>query len=449
VGHEVRLQIGAARPAAGVSGNQSLPVPTVAAHHSLWQIILFAFLGGLILNVMPCVLPVIALKILGFVGQARDEPRRVRLFGLIYMLGVIVSFLILACVVVALQSAGATVGWGLQFSNPYFVIVMTVLVTLISLNLFGVFEVSAGGRTMAAASTLSSKHGAMGAFFNGLLTTVLATSCSAPILASAIGFAFTKSTGRIFIVMLSIALGLASPYLLLTWYPALLKFLPKPGAWMEKFKMAMGFPMLAAAIWLCSLVQIFYGERAWWMAMFLVFLAVAMWVYGEFVQRGRKHRLVAGGVAAVLLAFGYAYTLEYGMRWREQVKAAAREEAPSEVPRGLKWQKWSAEAVADARAKGQVVVVDFTAKWCVNCNLIVKPAFESESVQQKIAEIGAVPFVADFTLFPADIADELKRFDRSGVPLVLVYPKNPSEPPKVLDLVSSGTLVAALDQAAR
>src|SRR6185369_9695701 len=219
-------------------------------------------------NVMPCVLPVIALKILGFVGQAKDDPRRARFLGLVYAAGVLVSFLALSLLVLGIKAAGHKAGWGVQFSSPYFLVAITTLVTLIALNLFGVFEVHLGGGTMDAAAKLSAKHGPAGAFFNGLLATVLATSCTAPFLGAAVGFAFAPSqtAATTLLVFLTVGLGLSLPYVLLSWQPGWLKFLPRPGLWMERFKIAMGFPMLAAAVWLFSLVTVYYDERSWWLA---------------------------------------------------------------------------------------------------------------------------------------------------------------------------------------
>jgi len=415
----------------------------------LWRMFLYAFFGGLLLNVMPCVLPVIALKILGFVSEAKNEPGRVRKLGLIYTAGVISSFLVLALIVVALQTAGKGAGWGFQFGNPYFLVAMTTLVTLIALNLFGVFEITLSSGTLTAATTLASKQGAAGAFFNGLLATVLATSCSAPFLGAAIGFAFALSKPAVTVlILLTVGAGLAAPYLLLCYQPAWLKLLPRPGPWMERFKVAMGFPMLAAAAWLCSILAVPYGDRAWWMVMFLVFVAVAAWVYGEFVQRGRKHRLVAGLFAAGLLAIGYFHALENKLDWREPLTEVAGQATPSKVaPRGLAWQPWSPEAVAEARAAGRPVVVDFTAKWCPTCNAIVKPSFENPAVQRKLKEVNAVALLADYTRFPENISAELKRFQRAAVPFVLVYPKNAEQPPMVFDLVGPGTLLDALARA--
>ena len=249
--------------------------------------LLYAFVGGLILNLMPCVLPVIALKILGFVSEANSEPRRVRKLGLIYALGVLLSFLALAAVVIGVKAAGHHAGWGMQFGSPVFIVCLTTLVTLVALNLFGIFEVTLGGRALDTAGELASKHGAAGAFFNGVLATVLATPCTAPFLGAALGFAFSQSAAEIILIFLTVGLGLSAPYVLLSWNPAWLKFLPKPGAWMEKFKIAMGFPMLATVVWLFNVASSTYGKNVLWLGIFLVVIALAAWIFGEFFQRGR------------------------------------------------------------------------------------------------------------------------------------------------------------------
>ncbi len=417
----------------------------------LWRMFLYAFLGGLLLNVMPCVLPVIALKILGFVSEAKNDPARIRKLGLIYTAGVLSSFLALALIVVGLQTAGKGAGWGFQFGNPYFLVGMATLVTLIALNLFGVFEITLGAGALTAATSLASKQGAAGAFFNGLLATVLATSCSAPFLGAAIGFAFAlNNVALTILILLTVGAGLALPYLLLSYQPAWLKLLPKPGPWMERFKVAMGFPMLAAAAWLCSIMAVPYGDRAWWMVMFLVFVAVAAWIFGEFVQRGRKNQWLASLFAACLLMVGYAYALENRLAWREPLSESATQATVSKVaPRGLAWQPWSPEAVAEARAAGRPVVVDFTAKWCPTCNTIVKPSFENSAVQRKLKEVNAVALLADYTRFPENITAELKRFQRAAVPLVLVYPRDAQQPPMVFDLIRPGIVLDALQRATR
>jgi thiol:disulfide interchange protein DsbD len=413
----------------------------------------YAFIGGLILNIMPCVLPVIALKILGFVGEARSEPRRVRNLGLIYALGVLISFLALAAIVIAVKTAGHHAGWGMQFGSPIFVVCLTTLVTLVALNLFGVFEIAPGGKIFNAAGQLASKHGASGAFFNGILATTLATPCTAPFLAPALGFAFSQSTAIIILIFLFVGLGLAAPYVLLSWNPAWLKFLPKPGAWMEKFKIAMGFPMLATVVWLFNVASSDYGARVFWLGVFLVVVAFAAWIFSEFVQRGRKRKGIALAIVLILLAGGYTYALENRLHWREMI-AETDAANPTLASGGIDWQRWSPQAVTQARAAGKPVVVDFTATWCVTCNAIIKPALENDSVVEKLKNLGAATFLADYTRTPQEMTDEISKYG-AGVPLVLVYPKNPDEPPIVLPQPSplqlpssySKNILNALDRA--
>jgi thiol:disulfide interchange protein DsbD len=428
--------------------------PTTAATisatpaQSLWQMLLYAFIGGLILNIMPCVLPVIALKILGFVNEARSEPRRVRLLGLVYALGVLVSFLALAAVIIGVKAAGHKAGWGMQFGNPVFLVCLTTLVTLVALNLFGVFEVILGGRAISAAGELASRHGAAGAFFNGVLATALATPCTAPFLSIALGFAFAQSAGIILLIFAAVAAGLASPYVLLSWNPAWLKFLPKPGAWMEKFKIAMGFPMLLTAVWLFNLAAGSYGDGVIWLGIFLVVMAFAAWIFGEFVQRGRTRKALAAVIALGLLVGAYAFALENQLHWREPQKSANSSPSAHEEG-GIDWQPWSPAALQQARATGRPVLVDFTANWCLTCQVNKKTSIEIPSVREKLKAINAIALLADYTHFPDDITTELNHFNRAGVPLVLVYPKNADASPIVLpEVLTPGIVLSALDRAA-
>jgi thiol:disulfide interchange protein DsbD len=422
----------------------------LASEQSLLQMLLFAFIGGLILNIMPCVLPVIALKILGFVSEAKSEPRRVRKLGLIYALGVLLSFLALAAVVIGVKAAGHHAGWGMQFGSPVFIVCLTMLVTLVALNLFGVFEVTLGGRALDTAGELASKHGAAGAFFNGVLATMLATPCTAPFLGAALGFAFAQSASVIVLIFLTVGLGLASPYILLSWNPAWLKFLPKPGAWMEKFKIAMGFPMLATVVWLFNVAASSYGKNVLWLGIFLVVVAFAAWIFGEFFQRGRSRRGVALALVLILLAGGYAFALEKELDWRTAMPEANATGSLKESADGIDWQPWSVEAVAQARAAGKPVLVDFTADWCLTCQVNKKTSIEISSVREKLKSLNAVVLLGDYTHFPDAITTELNRYHRAGVPLVLVYPKNADTPPIVLpEILTPGIVLDALNRAGK
>lgn len=414
-----------------IAGGPAAGSKPAASKLSLLGALLGALLGGLILNVMPCVLPVISLKILGFVNQSKEAPGRVRQLGLLYAAGVLVSFLVMAGFVIGVQQAGKLASWGMQFQNPVFLVAITTLVTLVALNLFGVFEVVLGGRAMGAAGDLAAKEGNSGAFFNGVLAVVLATPCTAPFLGAALGFAFAQPPALIILIFLTVGVGLALPYVILAWSPALMKFMPRPGAWMEKFKIAMGFPMLGTAIWLFSLAAPNFGKSgAFWLGIFLVLIALAVWIWGEFIQRGRSRK----GIAAVvmLLSLGAA---AYGLTQLQDNEFG---------------KPWSAEAVSKARAEGHPVFVDFTADWCAICKLNKRTSIKIPSVLAKLKEINAVVLIGDYTHEDATIAAELKKFDRAGVPLVLVYPKNSNAPPLVLpELLTPGIVLKALEEAVR
>jgi len=398
---------------------------------SLWVMLYFAFLGGLILNIMPCVLPVIALKILSFVNQGKESPRRVALLGMIYSSGVLVSFLIMASLVIAAKLAGHEASWGMQFQNPYFLVAMTILVTLVALNLFGLFEFNLSGSVMGAAGELAAKEGLSGAFFNGVLATALATPCTAPFLAPALGFAFAQPPKIVLLIFLTVGLGLASPYLVLSLQPAWLKFLPKPGRWMEKFKIAMGFPMLATAIWMLTLSAPHFGASGLlWFGLFLVVLGFAAWLWGEFVQRGSNRRALAMAASAILVIGAGSFVL-------------------SRSTDKIQWQPWSAAAVEKIRAEGRPVLVDFTADWCLTCQANKRTSIEIPSVRAKLKDINAALLLGDYTREDAAITQELKRFSRAGVPLVLVYPKDPKAPPIVLpEVLTPGIVLDALEKAA-
>jgi len=417
---------------------------------SLWQMLLYAFIGGLILNIMPCVLPVIALKILGFVSEAKSSPRRVRALGGIYAIGVLFSFLVLAAIVIGVKAAGHQAGWGMQFGSPIFLVCLTTLVMLVALNLFGVFEVTLGGSALNKAGELASRHGPAGAFFNGVLATVLATPCTAPFLSLALGFAFAQSGPVILLIFLTVGLGLASPYVLLSWNPAWLKFLPKPGAWMEKFKIGMGFPMLATVVWLFNVAGSSYGKNVLWLGVFLVIVAFAAWIFGEFVQRGRSRKTAAAIVTVLLLVGGYGFALEKELDWRAPIAGTSATGSLKESADGIDWQPWSPEAVAAARAAGKPVLVDFTADWCLTCQVNKKTSLEISSVREKLKALGAVALLGDYTHFPTNITTELQHFNRAGVPLVLVYPKNPEASAIVLpEVLTPGIVLDALDRAAK
>jgi thiol:disulfide interchange protein DsbD len=437
-------------PVPGVGTDVGTGAPA-ASRFLFWQMLGLAFLGGLILNIMPCVLPVIALKILGFVQQSQESPARVRRLGLLYAVGVVASFLVLAGVVLGVRAAGDAASWGMQMQNLYFRTVLTAVVVLVALNLFGLFEVNLGGGAMGAAAGLAAREGGWGAFFNGVLATALATPCTAPFLTVALGFAFTQPAGVVVLLFVATALGLAAPYVVLSWQPGWLKFLPKPGAWMVRFKVAMGFLMLATAVWLFDLTAPSYGEGGvLWLGLFLVLVALAAWVWGEFVQRSRARRGLAGTVAVGLGVLAYGLALESQLDWRHPAPPAVGGDVVRDTADGIEWHRWSPSAVEQAQAAGRPVLVDFTARWCLTCKTNKRLAIDIPAVRARLREINGIAFRADYTDKDPRIAAELQRYQRAGVPLVLVFPRGAKAPPEVLPAaLTPGIVLEALTKAAR
>ncbi|MEY4386646.1 MAG: hypothetical protein RLY20_1929 [Verrucomicrobiota bacterium] len=422
--------------------------PTQKTSPGLVLNLLLALLGGLILNLMPCVLPILSLKVLSIVNQHGAPASHARTHALVYTLGVLVSFWALAGLVIA----GRLASWGEQFQDPRFVVIMTVLMTLVALNLFGLFEFVLPGGTTNKATELAGREGFSGAFFNGILAVVLGASCVAPVLAAAVGWAISQPPAVIVLAFSMIGLGLALPFVLLSFFPALQKMLPRPGAWMGKFKTAMGFPMLATAAWLLSQTADHFGNSGpLWVGLFLVFLALALWIYGEFNQRGSKRRGLAAIIAVVIAVAAYGWTLEKQLHWRNPPSIVTGvPTAATGASDSIAWQPWSAEAVAKARADGRPVLVDFTANWCLTCQLNKKTSLEIDPVRAKLKAVNAVTLIGDYTRKNPDITAELKRFERAGVPLVLVYPKDAAQPPELLPTVLTPDIVLkALDAAAK
>lgn len=409
----------------------------------------FAFLGGMILNIMPCVFPVIALKILMFLQQAESDAFRVRQMGIVYGLGVLTGFALLAAFVISLQQATGAAGWGAQMQSIPYRIIMLTIVVLVALNLFGVFEVSLGGKAIDKAAELSRREGVAGAFFSGLIATALATPCTAPFLAIAVGWAMSQPPLTIVAVFQVVGLGLATPFVLLSWFPAWLRLLPKPGPWMESVKVFLGFPMLGAAVWILDFTAPSLGRHGvMWLGLFLVILGCAAWVWGRFVQRSRGGTLAAI-VVVMLLVADYFWILEGELKWRCQTTPTSSN-AFSQSHINREWQAWSPSMVERARREGNPVLVDFTADWCITCRFIERWVFEAPEVQKKIRETGTILFRADYTNMDPLITQELQKYGRSGVPLVVIWPPGLASQPIIMPTVfTAKELIEALDRCKR
>ncbi len=399
---------GGGSSASGGGGSLSGALDFFSGGGGLIGLIIGGFLGGLILNLMPCVFPVLSIKAFGFAKRAHDHPGEVRRHGLVFLAGVLVSFLALGGLLAALQASGASAGWGFQLQNPLFVTALAMLMFAIGLNLIGAFEI--GGGLQNVGGGLAARGGDVGAFFTGVLAVIVATPCTAPFMAGALGFALTQPAYVSLITFAAIGLGLAAPFVVLSFAPGLLRMLPKPGAWMDAFRQFLAFPMFLTAVWLVWVLARQSGAEAVLAALAaMTALAFLIWAFRQARSASGLGALI--GRAAAALVFIAAITgvaLTAGAPSAQAI-VTAEEEA------------WSPERVAALRAEGRSVFVDFTAAWCITCQFNKRVALTRRSVQDAFTENDVVFLTADWTSRDALIADELARYGRSGVPLYLLF----------------------------
>ena len=417
----------------GLRSQVSAPAPG-----SLAATLLLALAGGLILNLMPCVFPVLGIKILGFVNQSGNDKSKIVKHGLVFTAGVLLSFWALAGALLALRAGGAQLGWGFQLQSPAFVFAMASFLLIFALNLSGLFEI--GLSATGVGGSLQMQEGFAGSFFTGALATLVATPCSAPFLAPALGAALSLSAVESILVFTAIAVGLALPYLLLSIFPQAIKLLPRPGAWMETFKQFMAFPLYATVAWLLWVLagQTKDDDNALLMISFgFVLVAMAAWAYGRFGQaHGKPTRQLFGRVFAVVLLAGGLYT-----GWPKTAETA---------PAGsyqVTWEKWSPEAIAAAQTAGKFVYVDFTARWCATCQTNKATIFHSNEVLAALAKDKVVLLKADWTNRDPLITAELARWNRSAVPFNLIYAPGKTDPVILPELLTPARMLEALAQA--
>jgi thiol:disulfide interchange protein DsbD len=434
--------VSATAPAASGSQPSALSspssVPSPAAPVSLISTLFLALVGGLILNLMPCVFPVLGIKILGFVNQAGQDKKKVILHGLVFALGVLLSFWSLAAVLAVLRAGGDQLGWGFQLQSPLFVYGLAAVMLIFAMNMSGVFEF--GLSATGVGSDLQSKSGFAGSFFTGVLATVVATPCSAPFLAPALGAALTLSTPASFAVFTAIAVGLAGPYLLLSIFPAAVKILPRPGAWMETFKQFMAFPLYATVAYLAWVLAGQTTENGSLMALFgLVLIALGVWFYGRYNLPGTKPGKVRFGTVtgALVLALG-VWT-----GWPENTEAKTAAAQAAGAPEVV-WEKWSPAAVEKLRAEGRMIYVDFTARWCATCQTNKKIVFASDTVLREFAAKKIVTLRADWTNKDPAITAELAKYQRSAVPFNVLWKPGKPEPLLLPELLTPGIVLDAI-----
>jgi thiol:disulfide interchange protein len=419
----------------------SRPAPA----RGIFTFLLFGFLGGLILNLMPCVLPVISLKIFGFVQQAGQSRQKIFRSGIAFTIGIFAWFIALAVLLIVLKGAGRDVTWGgFQFTNPYFVLALSVIVLVFALNLFGVFEVSLPQSVTRNLLSTSERKDLLGSFFQGVFATVLATPCTAPFLGTALGFAFTQSAAIILAMFIAIAAGMSAPYLLLSAQPAWLRFLPRPGAWMLHVKQFMGFLLLATLLFLLYVVGAQRGlEGAIWASCFLLVISVACWMKGAFVvpTASAVKRIVVLVLMLLLVIGSGVYFIG------DKFQSAKIASLDSQI-RG-DWQPFTPERLQTELEQGRTVFVDFTAAWCLTCKFNEASVLEAQDVREAFQRHGIVKLKADWTNGDPVITKLLQKFGRPGVPLYVLYPAKNEEPIVFPELLTKSMILDKLETVAR
>ncbi|MBX9616317.1 MAG: thioredoxin family protein [Caulobacteraceae bacterium] len=440
---EVEATVGPVLPGTTGGGALRPADDPVAAAPTGWsafaRAMVFALLGGLILNLMPCVFPILAMKAAALTASAHD-PAEARRDGLAFLGGVLVSFLILAGLLLALRAGGQAIGWGFQLQSPAVIAALALLMLAVGLNLSGVFHVGAGVQGLAGTGPLSRLPGGVGAFFTGVLAVVVAAPCTAPFMAVALGVALLMPAPMALAVFLMLGLGLALPYLAVSLSPALLRRLPRPGPWMDRLKGVLAFPMYGTALWLVWVFSRQVGAEG--LALLLasaLTVAFALWLFGlAQADRAIDRKGVAPAVTGALaLALGTALVVF-------AVRSPAGAVGADASAAALSSAAWSTEAVAAAQAQGRPVLVNFTADWCVTCKINERAALSSPRVATALEAANAVYLVGDWTRRDDAITLELERHGRSGVPLYLIYTPG-SDTPRILpQLLTEGLVIDAI-----
>jgi thiol:disulfide interchange protein len=427
------------------SATSTVSAARPAPARGIFTFLLFGFLGGFILNLMPCVLPVISLKIFGFIQQAGQSRQKILRSGIAFTVGIFAWFIALALLLIALKGAGRDVTWGgFQFTNPYFVLVLSVIVLVFALNLFGVFEIFLPQSLTRSLLSTSERRDLLGSFFQGVFATVLATPCTAPFLGTALGFAFTQSAAIILAMFIAVAAGMSAPYLLLSAQPAWLRFLPRPGPWMLHLKQFMGFLLLATLLFLLYVLGAQRGlEGAIWASCFLLAISVACWMKGAFIlptASAMKRSIVI--VLMLLLVIGS------GIYFIGDKFQSAKIASAGESLRGG-WQPFTPERLQTELDQGRTVFVDFTAAWCLTCKFNEANVLEAQDVREAFQRHAIVKLKADWTNGDPVITKLLQQFGRPGVPLYVLYPGKNEEPIVFPELLTKSMILDKLETAAR
>lgn len=406
--------------------------------------ILSAFLGGLILNCMPCVFPIISLKAFGLVRQG-GEPALLRREGMAFMAGSVLAMLALAGVLLALRAGGEAVGWGFQLQSPMIVALLALVMIGSALNLMGLFEMGLG--LQRAGQSVGGRDGLLGAALTGALAVVVATPCAGPFMAGALGYALVQPPLAGLAIFAALAVGVAAPFTLLSFSPALARRLPKPGPWMVTLKHALAFPMLAAAAWLVWVLDAQTGSAG--LPLILgcaLVLAFSAWIYGLAQRRamsGKPARGLTLAAVAGLVVIGGAFAMP------GQAFEVASGKSVASVAHGDRPIRWSPQQVAQQTAAGRPVFVDFSAAWCLTCKVNEKAVLSTPDFKQAIARTDTAFMIADSTNYDAEIEKAMSDLGRTGLPLYLVYPAGGGKPVILPQVLTKDLAIKALEVAAR
>jgi thiol:disulfide interchange protein DsbD len=420
-------------------------MPTLAATATQLGL---AFLGGIILNLMPCVFPVLFLKGLGLVQTSGQQRATLRRHGLVYSAGILVSFWVIVAALLVLRATGSQIGWGFHLQSPVFVAILASFMFFFALSLAGQFDIGLSLTSLGTSlvdGPAAKEHGYAGSFFTGVLATVVATPCTAPLMGAAVGFALAQPAGITFAIFSAIALGLAAPYVLLSWNPAWVRILPRPGPWMEVLKQITAVPLFATAIWLAWVYgQLHPGDGvnqlALLLAAFLV-LAVAGWVLGRWPAQWPS-RIAALVLILLALAIPLSQHPNQQPTTSNQPAANTAQLASSPV-----WQPYSEQVLDAARASGHPVFIDFTAAWCLSCQFNERAVLKSSEVETALLKGNVVTMKADWTNADPAITAKLASLGRAGVPTYVIYPAAPTSPADVLpELLTKAGVLAAIQR---
>jgi thiol:disulfide interchange protein DsbD len=403
---------------------------------SLWRVLGLAFLGGLILNLMPCVFPVLFIKGLSLVQSSGEERKRLRAHGAMYTFGILVSFWIIVAVLLLLRAGGSHLGWGFQFQSPYFVAVMALLFFFLGLSLAGQFEI--GLSATSVGGELAAHGGYTGSFFTGVLATVVATPCTAPFMGAAIGFALSQSIPTTFSVFTLLALGLAAPYVLLTIQPAWTRLLPRPGVWMEYLKQAVSIPIFLAVIWMVWVFEhVVGGDGVAALLAGMLVTAIAGWVLGRWPAKW-----ASTAVAVLLLIVAVALPGLAASQFR-----ASETTNNGGAGDNFTWQPFSTQKLTAYRAQGKGVFVDFSAAWCLSCQVNERVVLDHPEVEEDFRNHGVVMMRADWTNHDDSITEALRQLGRSGVPTYALYSGGADTGPTLLpEVLTQGIVFDALNR---